>query len=175
MKNYIVIAVILVCVIMISCERSERMLPDLLAADSIMDDCPDSAYAILSKIKNADKLKDGDKALYFLLNTQAKWKTYQDVVHDDTLLDFSIDYFSNHGDMDRLAKSYYYKGVVCQEQNHDMEALRLYLKANEIIQNVEDNHYSELISDYIGNIYQSGYMDDEAYKYYRKAYSFAKK
>src|SRR5574344_59022 len=175
MKNYIVIAVILVCVIMISCERSERMLPDLLAADSIMDDCPDSAYAILSKIKNADKLKDGDKALYFLLNTQAKWKTYQDVVHDDTLLDFSIDYFSNHGDMDRLAKSYYYKGVVCQEQNHDMEALRLLLQASEIIKQTRNLHYAILIYSYIGNLYSNGNMDDEAFLYNTIAYHYAVK
>jgi hypothetical protein len=170
-KNYTLIIVILICMVNIACQK-HKIPPDLLTADSIMDRKPDSAYTILSKIIDVEELEDGDKALFLLLNTQAKWKTNRDIRHD-SLLDISIDYFHKIHDNVHLAKSYYYKGVVCEEKNYEMEALHLYLKAHDVIQKTNNRHYSMFINEYIGNIYQKQYLNNDAYKYYQYAYKDA--
>ena len=172
-KNIIVITVIMLCMMTVVGCQQKKMRTDLLTAENIMDAHPDSAYTLLAKIKHAEKLADHDKALYLLLNTQAKWKTDRDITHD-SLLDYPITYFLKTGDKVRLAKSYYYKGVVCQEQKHDFMALPLYLKAREIIQKTNDLHYSVYINEYIGYIYHNRYMDREAYKYFLDANKNAK-
>ncbi len=160
-KNYTIIIVILIGMINIACQGN-RMRTDLLTADSMMDKNPDSAYVLLSKITDSEKLEDGDKALFLLLNTQAKWKTGRDVTQD-SLLNISIDYFKNGHDKVRLAKSYYYKGIVCQENNRKLEALHLYLKSSEAIKQTSDKHYAVLIFSSIGNLYSSEHMNDEAF------------
>lgn len=170
-KNYIIIIVILIGMINIACQEN-KMRTDLLTADSIMDKNPDRAYSILSKITDADKLEDGDKALFLLLNTQAKWKTGRDI-KDDSLLNFSIEYLKNSHDKVRLAKAYYYKGIVCQETNRKLEALHLYLKASEVIKQTKDKHYAVLIFSYIGTLYSSEHMNDEAFHFNQIAYNYA--
>ena len=170
-KNYIIIIVILIGMINISCQEN-RMRTDLLTADSIMDKNPDRAYSILSKITNADKLEDGDKALFLLLYTQAKWKTGRDI-KGDSLLNFSIEYLKNTHDKVRLAKAYYYRGIVCQETNRKLEALHLYLKASEAIKQTKDRHYAVLIFSYIGTLYSSEHMNDEAFHFNQIAFNYA--
>jgi len=155
----------------IACQEN-RIRTDLLTADSIMDKNPDSAYVLLSKITDAEKLEDRDKALFLLLNTQAKWKTGRDITQD-SLLNFSIDYFKNGHDKVRLAKSYYYKGIVCQETNRKLEALHLYLKASEIIKQTTEKHYAVLILSYIGTLYSSEHMNEEAFHFNKIAYNYA--
>ena len=152
--------------------QGNKMRTDLLVADSIMDENPDSAYAILSKITDADKLEDGDKAFFLLLNTQAKWKTGRDITRD-SLLSFSIDYLKNSHDKVRLAKAYYYKGIVCQETNRKLEALHLYLKASEAIKQTKERHYAVLIFSYIGTLYNSEHMNEEAFHFNKIAYNYA--
>ncbi len=56
-KNYTIIIVILIGMINIACQEN-RIRTDLLTADSIMDKNPDSAYVLLSKITDAEKLED---------------------------------------------------------------------------------------------------------------------
>ena len=152
--------------------QGNKMRTDLLAADSIMEKNPDKAYVILSKITDVDKLKDDDKALFLLLNTQAKWKTGLDITRD-SLLSFSIDHLKNSHDKVRLAKAYYYKGIVCQETNRKLEALHLYLKASETIKQTKDRHYAVLIFSYIGNLYSNEHMNDEAFHFNKIAYNYA--
>jgi len=170
-KNYTLIIVILICMINMACQGN-KMRTDLLAADSIMEKNPDKAYVILSKITDVDKLKDDDKALFLLLNTQAKWKTGLDITRD-SLLSFSIDHLKNSHDKVRLAKAYYYKGIVCQETNRKLEALHLYLKASETIKQTKDRHYAVLIFSYIGNLYSNEHMNDEAFHFNKIAYNYA--
>ena len=170
-KKYTLTIVILIGMINIACQEN-RIRTDLLTADSIMDKNPDSAYTILSKITDANKLEDGDKALFLLLNTQAKWKTGRDI-KGDSLLSFSIDYLKNSHDKVQLAKAYYYKGIVCQETNRKLEALHLYLKASEVIKQTKDKHYAVLIFSYIGTLYSSEHMNEEAFHFNQIAYNYA--
>ena len=170
-KNYTLIIVILIGMINIACQGN-KMRTDLLAADSIMDKNPDSAYVLLSKLTDADKLEDGDKALFLLLKTQSKWKTGRDIT-GDSLLNFSINYFKEGNDKVLLAKAYYYRGIVCQETNRKLEALHLYLKASEAIKQTKDKHYAVLIFSSIGNLYSIEHMNDEAFHFNQIAYNYA--
>jgi hypothetical protein len=104
----------LLCILTLAgCRQGAHYRADLLRADSVMDARPDSAYGIVARLR-PDSLDDANRALLCLLTTQAKWKTDRDI-SNDTAWDAAIRHFTEQEDYDRLAKCYYYKGVVCNQ------------------------------------------------------------
>src|SRR5574344_181208 len=85
----------------------------LVAADSLMESKPDSAYALLVKIDTAELSTDADRAYYGLLYTQARYKT--DKPAKSETLTQSIHYYKQHDNPKLLQRCYYYRGMV----NHD--------------------------------------------------------
>src|SRR5574344_2349000 len=82
----------------------------LVAADSLMESKPDSAYALLINIDTAEPSTDADRAYYGLLYTQARYKTDQPA-KSETLTQ-SINYYKQHDNPKLLQRCYYYRGMV---------------------------------------------------------------
>lgn len=74
--------------------RPSPLRKTLLCAESVMEEHPDSAYALLAPLKVDSSAPKRDRALYALLLTQARYK----IGYDDTIaagLPFAISYYEN--------------------------------------------------------------------------------
>ena len=112
----------------VSCSQNE-ICSSLKTAEDIINDNPDSTLSILREI-DYEALKDNHlKALYGLLYTSANIKK-QKVPDNDSLIDYSIQFFENINDSYHLADSYYYKGMMCYAKKQ-LEVSAHYLKKAE--------------------------------------------
>ena len=112
----------------VSCSQNE-ICSSLKTAEDIINDNPDSTLSILREI-DYEALKDNQlKALYGLLYTSANIKK-QKVPDNDSLIDYSIQFFENNNDSYHLADSYYYKGMMCYAKKQ-LEVSAHYLKKAE--------------------------------------------
>ena len=82
-KLYIMLTALAV-ISAIGCNRKTGMKAQLAEADRIIDTAADSALAILEGI-NIDAGDDGDKAMYNLLLTQARYANYIPVTSDSLI------------------------------------------------------------------------------------------
>ena len=101
---------------------------ELKTAEHLVETSPDSALQILRKLSPDKYGSDKNRALYGLLMIQALDRKHLPL-KPDSLLDFSIDYYQNNKDGDRLATSYLFKGRTCKYASQYEKAMTFYLKA----------------------------------------------
>ncbi len=128
MKIFRLIWFLPISLFIVSCSQNE-IYSSLRTAEDIINDNPDSTLSILREI-DYEALKDNHlKALYGLLFTSANIKK-QKVPDNDSLIDYSIQFFENNNDSYHLADSYYYKGMMCYAKKQ-LEVGAHYLKKAE--------------------------------------------
>lgn len=76
-----------------------------------MDEHPDSALSVLNNIDLPDNASDGDKALYNMLITHARYKNFIDE-RNDSLISFSVDYFSDKDMPEEASRSLFLAGMI---------------------------------------------------------------
>jgi len=132
-----------------------------MRAEQHMQEHPDSSLFYLQKISSPEKLPEGQYALYCLLLTQAKDKTY--VTHtSDSLISIAANYFESNKDQHLKAKAWYYMGRVSQDLLHTEKALDYYLKAASYTDEVNDYKLSALTYNNLGILYRQQRMFDKA-------------
>ena len=128
MKISRLICFLLISLFIVSCSQNE-ICSSLKTAEDIINDNPDSTLSILREI-DYDALKDNQlKALYGLLYTSANIKK-QKVPDNDSLIDYSINFFEISNDSYHLTDSYYYKGMMSYAKKQ-LEVSAHYLKKAE--------------------------------------------
>ena len=128
MKIFRLIWFLPISLFIVSCSQNE-IYSSLRTAEDIINDNPDSTLSILREI-DYEALKDNHlKALYGLLYTSANIKK-QKVPDNDSLIDYSIQFFENNNDSYHLADSYYYKGMMSYAKKQ-LEVSAHYLKKAE--------------------------------------------
>ena len=113
---------------------------ELVLAEKVMNDHPDSALHILEKMKS-DALIGENQALYALLVTQAQFKNRQPPA-SDSLFNVAFDYYISRKDSLRKAQVYLYKGRIEERMKNESKALLFYQKAS--IAAVPTNNYDLL-------------------------------
>ena len=127
-KSYTPWLFVTVMAILMSCSQS-NISKSLEMAEHIINESPDSTLSILREI-NYEALEDNQlKALYGLLYTSANIKK-QKVPDNDSLIDYSINFFEISNDSYHLADSYYYKGMMSYAKKQ-LEVSAHYLKKAE--------------------------------------------
>ena len=101
---------------------------ELNTAEKLIETAPDSALHILRHLSPHKYKSDKNRALYGLLMIQALDRKHFPL-KPDSLLDFSIEYYQNNKDGDRLATSYLFKGRTCKYASQYEKAMTFYLKA----------------------------------------------
>ena len=92
----------------------------------------DSAYTLLKEI-NIDKYYDDEiKACYWLYWLQAQHRLNISIKSVEPL-DFSIHYFKESRDQEKLARAYYYKGTICEELGNNKDAVINLKQAERIV------------------------------------------
>lgn len=112
----------------------------LIEVDSLTEnDFNDSAYNTIKEIEKTYRIKDGkERAYYSLLKYQLQFrKNYENKnFHvNDSLIDYSISYYSDNEDVQKLALSYYLKG----RMSNAKDAIRYLKKAEFAALKTDDN------------------------------------
>lgn len=152
----------------------------LKEVDSLSENATnDSAQKALETIEQTYKIKEGkDKAYYSLLKYQLQFRfQYKDNRYpvDDSLIDYSIAYYTKHANKKRLALCYYLKGRTKDNINQSKEAIKYLKEAEFTIKDLDDNYLKMRIYDYIAkiNYEQENYItacdyDNKAIRYGEK-------
>ena len=111
-------------IFLFACHRDSDKTSLLHRADSLMQEFPDSALAILESIPHVEKnclVLIGLIMQYFL--TRARTKMY---IHEssDSLIRYAVDYYKRSWNDERKMQAYYYRGCVYR----DMRCMDLAVK-----------------------------------------------
>lgn len=91
-------------------EQSSTSLPELIQAETIMYQHPDSALHILQNMEMPDATQKLEHATWALLMTQAKYKMY--IKQNDSLANIAYKYFMEQEEAQRKALVLYLKGEI---------------------------------------------------------------
>ena len=91
-------------------EHSSVSLAELIQAETVMYEYPDSALHILQNMKMPDAAQKLEHATWALLMTQAKYKMY--IEQNDSLANIAYNYFMKQEDAQRKALVLYLKGEI---------------------------------------------------------------
>ena len=143
-----------------ACLRQSPYRQTLADAEQIMDERPDSAYALLQAIP-VENLSKGEQAEWSLLFTQAMDKQY--ILHtSDSTIRAAADWFDKHGSAARRTKAGYYMGRVNQDLGNISLAQEYYLKALETGKTSGDIRLLALIRSNLGMLYTFQEVYEEA-------------
>jgi len=112
-------------IILLGCSQQPR---ELATAESLIETAPDSALHILQSLSSYKYNSGANRALYGLLMIQALDRKHLPL-NPNSLLDYSIEYYQNHTDGDRLATSLLFKGRAYKYAAQYDKAMNLYLKS----------------------------------------------
>lgn len=146
-------------------------LPELVRAESLMYDHPDSALILLDSM--APPSEPYQNALWSLLVVQARDKNY--IKHtSDSLINVAYDYFIRRDDLHRRALVLNYEGVVNESLGEIEKATEFYLRAGDEVLKTEDYDLGNLIYSNLGMVYAYRSLNEECLFAFQKAYELAK-
>ena len=110
-KTPTILILLFLLLAMIACNDPKPVTDTLHRAETLMNEHPDSAWAILNAISPDEMGQNSTRAHYALLYTQAQDKNYIDETND-SLITLAADYYRHTDDVRRKFLSHYYKGRV---------------------------------------------------------------
>ena len=150
-----------------SCSPSAERIR-LEAADAIMEQNPDSAYAIVCAIDTSALRSAGDRALYALLYTQARTKLNY-VQTDDSLIATAVRYYERRGDSPELMRALFYRGDVTYNDGDMHTALLSTIRARAIAIDQGDHYWRAKCAEQLADIYSSAYESKLWKEYFGEA------
>lgn len=121
---------------LVGCSMGTSYQAKLEEIEGMIEEQPDSALSHLNRIDSMIDEKGRERALYNLLLTESLYKLYKPI--NDTLINYSIDFYEQGHDNRHLAMSYYYKAVVIDDMGKTEDAV-LYLKKAENLAKKEND------------------------------------
>lgn len=129
----------LIFTILISgCGSNHETMARMDRADSIMETAPDSALCILDSINPGTLASKKEKARYALLKSMAYDKNYIDTTSFDVIQP-AIDYYLYKGNPNEKLRTLFYQGRIYQNRNEDEEAMKCFIKAIELKDEITDS------------------------------------
>lgn len=129
---------VMALLLLVACGRTgQPAMQKLALIDSLLNqEQVDSAWHEVQRFDTV-AMTDAVRAYYQLLRVQAMWKAYVPVP-SDSLLDFSLAFYQEHGPHSLLARTYYYKGAVLKEQGGTTEAVDHLKRAEQLARQADD-------------------------------------
>ena len=173
---YILIAFTAFLNIQCSGNRKEKTpLPELVHAESVMFDHPDSALHILEAMPMLSARKDKENhALWCLLTSQAQVKLIMNI-SSDSLVRIAYNYYKPTDNARRKAMSALYMGDINYNLGNIEEAMQYYLEGKTEVDKTDDYKTGYLIMSSLGNLYLYRRLADYALEACTKAYDYAVK
>ena len=150
------------------CNDPKPVTDALTRAEALMNEYPDSAWAVLNTLSPDEMGQNRTRAHYALLYTQAQDKTYRDETND-SLINIAVDYYRHTDDARRKFLSYYYKGRVHFNAKDYLNAISCYMEAEQLADAVGDDYLTGLLYAELGRIYRLYYDYPKSLEAYQKA------
>lgn len=168
MQPFIVILFILLSLFSCTHRQPETLLPELVRAELIMYNQPDSALALLDSMPVPSSSDPLQYATWCLLITQARDKN--NVMHtSDSLINVAYQYFMKQNDMERKALTLNYKGRVKEDLGQIEEATSYFLAARDAVRQTSDYRLGFLVHSNWGHICAYRQLYKEAMLAFREA------
>lgn len=155
--------------------KEKTPLPELVHAESVMFDHPDSALHILEDMPMPSARWDKENhALWCLLVTQAQYKQVMKIP-SDSLVRIAYDYYKPTDNARRKAMSALYMGDINYELRNIEEAMQYYLEGKTEVEKTDDYKTGYLVMISLCKLYLYRDFADYALEACRKAYDYAVK
>lgn len=128
-RPYRLTTLLLAAILAMACSRNYRYPQQLIKADSMTTDAPDSAITMLERLSpEMDKAEEHVRMYYHLLKIKAEDRAYRPIT-GDTAITTILEYYENGGDKNMLPEAYYYAGRVFAEQGNMIQAINYFQKS----------------------------------------------
>lgn len=155
--------------------KEKTPLPELVRAESVMFDHPDSALHILEAMPMPSARRDKENhALWCLLTSQAKVKQLMKIP-SDSLVRIAYDYYKPTDNARRKAMSALYMGDINYDLGNIEEAMQYYLEGKTKVEKTDDYKTGYLIMFSLGKLYLFRDFADYALEACTAAYDYAVK
>ena len=155
--------------------KEKTPLPELVHAESVMFDHPDSALHILEDMPMPSARWDKENhALWCLLVTQAQYKQVMKIP-SDSLVRIAYDYYKPTDNARRKAMSALYMGGVNYNLGNIEESIRFYLEAKTEMEKTNDYKLGYLVMSGLGRIYLYRNLIEYAFEACQSAYNYSVK
>jgi tetratricopeptide (TPR) repeat protein len=168
MKGKHCLLLLLILGALLACNDPKPVTDALHRAEALMNEHPDSAWAVLNTLSPDEMGQNRTRALYALLYTQAQDKTYRDETND-SLISIAVDYYRHTDDARRKFLSYYYKGRVYFNAKDYQNATLCYMEAEQLADEVGDDYLVGLLYSELGRIYDIYYDYPKSLEAHQKA------
>lgn len=153
--------------------KEKTPLPELVHAESVMFDHPDSALHILESMPMPSARSNKENhALWCLLTSQAKVKLIMKI-SSDSLVRIAYDYYKSTNNARRKAMSALYMGDINYDLGNIEEAMQYYLEGKTEVEKTVDYKTGYLIMSSLGKLYLYRRLADYALEACTKAYDYA--
>ena len=159
---------LLLLLLLTGCNDPKPVTDALTRAEALMNEYPDSAWAVLNTLSPDEMGQNRTRAHYALLYTQAQDKTYRDETND-SLINIAVNYYRHTDDARRKFLSYYYKGRVYTNAKDYLNATSCYMEAEQLADAVGDDYLTGLLYAELGRIYDIYYDYPKSLEAYQKA------
>ena len=159
---------LLTLLLLAGCNDPKHVTDTLTRAEALMNERPDSAWAVLNTLSPDEMGQNRTRALYALLHTQAQDKTYRDETND-SLISIAVDYYRHTDDARRKFLSYYYKGRIHFNAKDYLSATFCYMEAEQLADEVGDDYLVGLLYSELGRIYDIYYDYPKSLEAHQKA------
>ena len=150
-------------------------LQELVHAESVMFDHPDSALHILKSMPMPSARWDKENhALWCLLTTQAMYKQMMKI-SSDSLVSIAYEYYKPSDNTLRKAMSALYMGGVNYNLGNIEESVRFYLEAKTEMEKTNDYKLGYLVMSGLGRIYLYRNLIEYAFEACQSAYNYSVK
>lgn len=155
--------------------KEKTPLPELVHAESVMFDHPDSALHILEDMPMPSARWDKENhALWCLLTSQAQVKLIMNI-SSDSLVRIAYNYYKPTDNARRKAMSALYMGDINYDLGNIEEAMQYYLEGKTEVEKTDDYKTGYLIMSSLGKLYLYRRLADYALEACTKAYDYAVK
>ena len=137
MKQHLALTMIVSCVLLCSCSRSNDTSRLVYDIENYIESRPDSALAVLQSLDTRQLHSDKDRAKYALYLSMALDKNYIDKTDFDVLQP-AIDYYSKHGSATDKLRTFYYQCRIYQNSDDDESALESFVISMDLGQSSTD-------------------------------------
>ena len=148
----------------VSCADDAAVMSELDAAESVMEDSPETALALLDTMQRSRLVSRKAAARHALLYSQALDKNYIDMT-TDSIIRPAAEYYSRHGSADERLKAQYYLGCIYRNLGDSERAMECYVRAERYVDRAEDYKAVGRLYSAKKAVYFDLYYFDMAYRY----------
>jgi hypothetical protein len=163
---------IVVFLFFLSCDRERSYSSVIDKAEDLLAEYPDSALVIINSL-NEKNLSNSEKACFNLTKSAAFYEN--NIKQSDLAIAKAIHYYEKKEDKERLMQSYYYMGVISEDNGDVLQAQNYYLKALAVGEDSENYLIPGKINNHIGMLYVWQNMYEYSIPYFNNAVSLSRK